>query len=212
MIRTVTSEAPTSGKARRTYEKLVEATSAEIAASGSFSAERVAARADASPATFYAYFSTKDAALVAAFSLVLDRLVDWLNQTLSIEALLEKGVRNFCHDFVVGATDFFTQESLVFRRALAGLPESRAMREVYRDHEQIALERYQRFVALAQSAGKVRRGDPKRIARALLVLTQGLNNPMTLGLDADDPLLRELADALSGLLSPASRFENPESE
>ena len=208
MIRAVTSEAPISGKARRTYQKLVEATCAEIAASGSFSAERVAARANASPATFYAYFSTKDAALAAAFSLVLDRLVEWLEQRLSIEALLENGIRKFCHDFVVGATDFFTHDSLVFRCALARLPEDRAMRETYREHERLAFQHYERFIALAQSAGKVRRDDPTQMARALLVLTQGLNNPMTLGLDAADPLLQELADALAGLLSPTERLED----
>jgi len=212
MIRAVTSEAPTGGKARRTYEKLVGATSDEIAARGTFSAERVAARAGASPATFYAYFSTKDAALAAAFSLVLDRLVDWLKETLRIEALLENGIEKFCRDFVIGATDFFTRESLVFRCALARLPECRAMRESYREHEQLAFENYERFIALAQSAGKVRCDDPTQMARALLVLTQGLNNPTALGLDSDDPLLQELAHALVGLLAPTGSLGSPYSE
>jgi len=203
MIRAVTSASPTSAKARRTYQKLVEATSAEIAANGSFSAERVAARAGASPATFYAYFATKDVALAAAFSLVLDRMVDWLQETLSIEALLERGMQEFCREFVRGVTDFFTRESLVFRCALARLPENRAVRDAYREHERLAFQHYQRFVELAQSAGKARRDDPARMARALLVLTQGLNNPTVLGAPADDPLLKELADTLARLLSPA---------
>ncbi|MCP4003975.1 MAG: TetR/AcrR family transcriptional regulator [bacterium] len=199
----MTSQDMVSAKARRTYENLVQATSAEIAASGSFSAERVAKRAGTSPATFYSYFASKDAALAAAFSSVLDRLVAWIDQTLSIESLLEKSTREFCREFVVQATDFFTRESLVFRCALARLPEYRALRDAYREHESQAFQRYERFIALAQNAGKVRPGDPKQMARALLVLTQGLNNPLALGLGADDPLLRELADALFALLAPS---------
>lgn len=209
MIRAVISKAPTSGKASRTYQKLVEATAAEIAASGSFSAERVAARANTSPATFYAYFANKDVALAAAFTRVLDRLVEWLETTLRVEVLLELGLRRFCRDFVVGATGFFTRESLVFRCALARLPESRALRGAYREHEQVAFHHYEHFIALAQTAGKVRGGDPTQVARALLVLTQGLNNPTALGLDADDPLLRELADALVALLAPPRSTEDP---
>ena len=53
------------GKAERTRASLVKATGDEIAESGSFTAERVAARAGTSVATFYSHLPTKDVALTA---------------------------------------------------------------------------------------------------------------------------------------------------
>jgi AcrR family transcriptional regulator len=195
-------DVPTGGKARRTYESLVEASWAEIAATGSFSAERVAARAGASPATFYAYFASKDDALAAAFARVLDRMVEVVERGLQIERLLERGLGALCREFVGSAAAFFTEQSLVFRCALARLPENRALRSVYREHETAVFLRYRRFLELGQAAGKLRQGDPETLARAMLVVTEGINNPLALGLDADDPLIAELGDTLRRLLEP----------
>jgi AcrR family transcriptional regulator len=199
-------DVPARGKARRTYESLVEASWAEIASSGSFSAERVAARAGASPATFYAYFSCKDDALAAAFGRALDRMVEVVEAGLQIERLLEHGLGVLCRDFVASAAGFFSDQSRVFRCALARLPESRALREVYREHEIAVFLRYRRFLELGQAAGKLRGDDPETLAHAMLVLTEGLNNPLALDLEAGDPLLTELGETLRRLLEPrASR-------
>ncbi len=196
------AEARTSAKALRTSENLVGAVRAEIAASGSFTAERVALRAGTSPATFYLYFPTKDDALSAAFDAVLDRLVEWVDDILCIERLLDGGLASLCADFVAGGVGFFTEETLVFRCALARLPESRDLRATYRRHENDVLERYRRFIGLGQSAGKIRGDDPLTIARALLVFSPGLNTPLAFGLTAEDPLLVELGSLLHELLAP----------
>jgi AcrR family transcriptional regulator len=193
---------PHGGKARRTCEALVEAVAEEIRATGSFTAERAAARAGASPATFYAYLPSKEAALAAAFSRVLDRLSGEIAANLDVERLLEHGLPRLARDLVSSGLAFFTAEARVFRLALAQLPESAALRAIYREHEAAAFARYRRFLALGAEAGKLRRGDADALARALMVVTQGLNNPIALRCEEGDPLVDELAAVVVGLLAP----------
>jgi AcrR family transcriptional regulator len=199
----------TPGKAQRTYASLAAATATEIAENGSFTAERVAARAGTSVATFYAHFSSKDGALVAAFARVMDELTALVERELSLERLLDEGLGNLCRSFVEAGVGLFREHALVFRVALARVPESRPLRDVYRQHERAAHDRYRRFVELGQAAGRVRPGDPEALALALLVLTEGLNNPRLLGASdatagssAASSGLGEIARALERLLAP----------
>jgi len=197
---------PRSSRSRRTRRALLAATRAEIAAAGSFTADRVAARAGTAPATFYAHFPSKDDALEAAFSAVLDELVAVVDAELSVERLLEEGLPALCRRFVREATGFFGREAAVFRLALARLPASRPLRATYREHQQAVFARYRRFLALGRAAGRLRAAgpgeDPTPIV--LMVVTQGLNNPLALGRGADDPVLAELGAVLERLLAPGS--------
>jgi len=190
------------GKAERTRASLVKATGDEIAESGSFTAERVAARAGTSVATFYSHLPTKDVALTATFDLAMDEMVTVIDRHLGVEALLEVGLEKVATDFVRASVEFFSSNSLVFRLALARMSEQRPLREVYREHESAAFEKFSRFVELGQAAGKVRPGDPLLLARALLVFSQGLNNPRILGTDEDDPVVAEFAALVVALLGP----------
>jgi len=190
------------GKAERTRARLVEATGEEIAETGSFSAERVAARAGTSVATFYTHLPTKDAALTATFSVAMDEMVAVIEQQLAVETLLEGGLEGLVQTFVRASVDFFSSHSLVFRLALARMPEHRPLREVYRLHESASFSRFSRFIELGQAAGKIRQGDPLLLARAFLVFSQGLNNPRILGLPEGDPLGGELAAMGVALLEP----------
>ena len=190
------------GKAERTRVRLVEATGEEIAETGSFSAERVAARAGTSVATFYTHLPTKDAALTAAFSAAMDEMVAVIEQHLAVETLLEGGLEELVEKFVQASLVFFSSNSLVFRLALARMPEHRPLREVYRAHESVSFSLYSRFIELGQAAGKIRQGDPLLLARAFLVFSQGLNNPRILGLPESDPLGGELAAMAVTLLQP----------
>ena len=190
------------GKAERTRVRLVEATGEEIAETGSFSAERVAARAGTSVATFYTHLPTKDAALTAAFSAAMDEMVAVIEQHLAVETLLEGGLEELVQKFVQASLVFFSSHSLIFRLALARMPEHRPLREVYRAHESVSFSLYSRFIELGQAAGKIRQGDPLLLARAFLVFSQGLNNPLILGLAEGDPLGGELAALVVALLEP----------
>ena len=144
---------------------------------GAFTAERVAARAGTSPATFYAHFPTKDEALVAAFALVLEDLVTRTNAVLTIERLLDDGPEATCAALVAALIDVFSADALVFRVALARLHDSRALRDLYRRSEAASLAHLHQFVVRGQAAGLLAGGSPDEIAELVLVLSQGVNNP-----------------------------------
>jgi AcrR family transcriptional regulator len=194
----------TSGRSRteRTWLRLAHATREEIAATGSFTAERVAARAGLSPATFYVYFPTKDDALVGAFSIVLDDLVAFVDGAFSVERLLEEGLDGLCRVLAREGAGFFESHTLIFRCALARMSECKGLRATYREHERVVFGHYRRFLDLGQRAGRIRPGDLDALTRGLLVLTQGLNNPLILGCEAGDPVFDELARALCAYLAP----------
>ena len=197
------------GKAQRTRARLVAATGEEIAESGSFTAERVAARAGMSVATFYIHLPTKDAALTAAFGEVMDELVSVVDAHLTAERLAARGLAGLAREFVAACLAFFSERSLVFRLALARMPEHRPLRKVYRAHEAVASARYARFIESGQATGELRVADPEILTRGLLVLSQGMNNPVALGLAEADPLREELAGLVVALLAPRSDRAGP---
>lgn len=202
MVSQAAPQQPRRGKALRTREGLVAAVADEIAATGSFTAERVALRAGTSPATFYAHLPSKDLALAAAFDRVLGRLDALIEEALRIERLLDDGLARVAADFVRAGVAFFSRESRLFRLAMARFPESDAVREVHREHTRRAFAHYRRFLELGHAAGKIRGDDPETLARAMMVVTQGLNNPIALHREEDDGLLDELARVLVALLAP----------
>ena len=88
--------------------------------------------------------------------------------------------------------------------ALDRLPESRLLRDAYRHREAEARESNRRFVELGQAAGRIGAGDTDEMADALVVLGQGLNNPVLLGHDDRPALAARLSAAMVALLSPTN--------
>jgi AcrR family transcriptional regulator len=197
-------EAPNSerpaGKAQRTRTRLIEATCEELSESGSFTAERVSRRAGTSVATFYVHLPTKEVALVAAFERIMGELVSVVDQHLKVERLLESGLEALMGEFAEASIDFFSERMLVMRAGLAALPESRELRQVYREHEGLAFEGFSRFISLGQSAGQIRSGRVEELARTFLVLSQGLNNPLLFDPEARASLSVHLTNVLAGWL------------
>ena len=193
---------PQGGKARRTYDALVHATREVIAATGTFSADTVAEQAGMSAATFYSYFPSKDDALAAAFDLVLTDLDAAGADALAVERLLDTDLHTVLADAVTGVLDVFRDNALVFRLALARLPDSKTIRDIYRRRERDGYEIIRRFVELGQKAGAIRRADTDRLTTGLLVTLQGLNNPILLQRGDDEPALGDIARMLEKLLSP----------
>ena len=185
-------------RSRRTRVALVAGVRAELRSSGTFTAETVAVRAGCSSATFYSHFGNKNDALAAGFTQTLDDLVDGIGERLTVEALTAD-LDGTVHGFVEWQADFFRVESLVFRTALSQLPTHRPLRHAYRRAEERTLELLtERFSALA-GAGAITIDEPRRIAEAFMVASQGLNNPRALRADADD-LRRSLATGLAAML------------
>ena len=189
-------------KTDRTRLRLVEAARDELAASGELTAPRVARRAGSSTATFYNHFPSKDAAFVAVFAAAMDDLVDFVTAQLRIERLLDLGLAAFAEAWVLGCRDFFRANTLVFSAAQARFPASKAIRDVYREREAAAFERFRRFVELGQAARVVREGDADAIGQALMVTAEGWNNPAVARMEGDSGLARELARGVARLLAP----------
>lgn len=193
---------PAGSKAQRTYRALVEATRDEVAASGTFSGERVAERAGMAPATFYAYFPSKDEALAAALDDVLTRAVEGALGELNIVALLDRGLRSVLAGAVAAGVTVFTDSAPVMRLALARLHESRTIRQVYREHEAHAATEIEQFIARGVAANQLVADDPAATTTALLVVLQGLNNPVLTHSRRNPKAVELVVDMLEALLRP----------
>ena len=193
---------PVGRKAGQTYDALVTATCEVIVATGSFSGENVAEKAGMATATFYAYFSTKDDALSAALDSVVRDLNAHVQPSMSIERLLDDGLRSVLHQVVTMMLANFRKNAPVYRLGLASLPESSRMRQIWRYHEQHAEDYTRRFVGLGMAAGRIRKGDLESTATLLLVILQGLNNHVLLPLDPDGPVVTQFCDLVESYLSP----------
>lgn len=191
---------PDGGKARRTYDALVQATRSVIASTGTFSAETVAEHAGMSQATFYSYFPSKDEALAAALNLVLTDLDEAGAEALSIERLLDTDLRTVLREGVMAVLGVFRDNALVFRLALGRLPESKTIRDAYRRREKDGHAILRRFIELGQKAGAIRDADADVLTTTLLVTLQGLNNPILLQRRGNDAAVEEIVSMLEALL------------
>ncbi len=196
---------PTGRKARTTYETLVAATRQVIRATGALSPDEVAETAQMSPATFYAYFASKDAALAAAFDLALAEMQRRVEQTATIERLLEDGLDTTVRAVVDTVVEGFRLDARVFRLAAGRLGESELLRAVYRDREAAAMEVLVRFVRLGVAAGKIRDDPgPDAVAAALLVTLQGFQNPLLHETAGPGGVVDVLSEMVESLLRPRS--------
>lgn len=193
---------PAGGKARRTFESLVTATRQLVNETGGFAPEAAAARAGVRAATFYSYFASRDEALAAALDQVLAELDDRVCAWLAIESLLDEGLHAVIQRAAETAVACFSADVLVYRLALARLPESAAIREVYRRRQAQGFLLIRRFVELGMAAGRIEAADPDVLATALLVGLQGLNNPLLLGPRRSPAVVDRLIAMLVALLQP----------
>ncbi len=196
---------PTSRKARSTHDALVTATRDVIRRTGALIPAEVAETAQLSPATFYAYLSSKDTALAAAFDLSLGEMLQRVAEKANVEHLLEEGLETTVRAVVEETAGAFRLDARVFRLAVGRLGESELLRAVYRHRETEALQLLARFVRLGAAAGKIRgEPDPETVARALLVALQGLQNPLLHEEGERDEVVALLSEMLTAMLRPAS--------
>ncbi len=182
-------------RSRRTRAALTSAVHDQLCLHGGFVAEDVAAAAGCTVGTFWAHFESKDDAVAAAFSQTLDELVVLVTSVFGDDRL---GFAVTPQDEWSRATvdrliDHFSDRALLYRLAVARLPEHRPIREVYRAAEE-------RTVELAESAlGGV---DRRAQAEALIAFCQGINNPMVLRSDRDGEIRQRLAAGLAAVSEP----------
>lgn len=195
------SKAPET-KAERTLNRLVSATIAEISDTGSFTGDRVAKRAEVSPATFYVRFESKEAALAAAFEATMDELIELVARHWNIERLLNDGLTTLCEHAAHACIEYFRQHAMMFRLALAELPNSKSIRDAYRRGEDYVFDHFEQFITLGQRAGYIRTDDVSVMARTHLILTQGLNNPNAIHSDEQTEISKAYAQLMVAHLRP----------
>ncbi len=201
IMTTVLPPPPTTRKARATYETIIVSTREVLRNQGVLSPELIADHAGVSPATFYTYFSSKDAVLAAAFDATLMSMTEELDTALSIEGLLDHGLDATTHTIVRKLVRGFSHDARIFRLAISRLPDSETIRQVYRHHEENILTMVERFLSLGQAAGMIRKGDTEAMAAAFLVSIQGYQNPLILR-PGSGPLIDELTAMMFALFQP----------
>jgi AcrR family transcriptional regulator len=192
---------PATRKTRATYHRLVDAARDSVRRNGALLPEAVAETAGVSPATLYTYFGSKNALLASAFDLALGEIGDEVGRILNIEKLLDDGLESVSRRLVRTVVKHFTRDARLVRLAIARLPESPEVVEVYkrRGDEQLAM--IGRFVRLGIAAGRLRAGDVSVLAKAVMVQLQGLQNPLVLNPGAG-PVVDEICRVVLALLAP----------
>ncbi len=193
--------APSTRKTRATHAGLISATREVVRRTGTVASEQVAEAAGLSSATLYSYFGSKDLLLAAAFDAALDDINQSTASILSVERLLENGWDNTARALVRSVVRRFTHDARLVRLAVARLPDSPEVRLVYRKRQEEAQATIQRFIRLGTAAGKLIDGEDDVLAKTLLVLLQGLQNPIVLQPGAG-PVVDEIASTVFRLLEP----------
>lgn len=189
-------------KAERTRLRLVQAVRDEIGSTGAFTADLAARRAGSATATFYNHFPSKEVALQAVYVELMEELVESVERMLRIERVLEVGLDAFVGEWVLGVASFFRRNARVFSAAQVALPDSKAMREIFRDREAAALEVYARFVRLGQAARVLREGDVAAMAQVMMVTSEGWLHPSVQTIEAGDAFHTELTGSVVRMLAP----------
>jgi len=198
----VTVRAPATARSRRTRSDLARAAHAGLAQTGTLNADATAKTAGVSTATFYSHFATHDDAIAAALDISLTAIVGVAEQRFHIEALIDNGLEKVLHGLIREMHGVFRSESLVMRAAVARLPQHQPMRQIYRTHEARSLEHLTRQIELGQKAGLLRQGQHHQRATTLLVLLQGLHNPLLTKKRIHPEVAADLHRAMHAVLSP----------
>lgn len=196
---------PDSPRARRTYQELLAATERLLARGGypAATTTAVADEAGVSVGTVYRYAADRDALLAALFADRLDALLERIEAVLSVEVLLDDGLEAVVDRALDAVLAGYRDHAAAFRAALVQLPAAPAVAAVYWDRHERGAQVAATFLRRAQRAGAVRDDEsPEVLAEALLVVVQGLNNPVLLGAGgARGARLRALVgSAVRGLL------------
>lgn len=192
---------PATRKTRATHQSLIDAARDSVRRTGVLLPEAVAENAGVSPATLYTYFGSKDALLAAAFNAALGEIGEEVGRILSIERLLEDGLESVTRRLVRTVVKHFTQDGRVVRLAIARLPDSPEVVEVYKKRGDEQLAMIGRFVKLGIAAGKLRDGEVLVLSRAVMVQLQGLQNPIVLH-SGSGPVVDEICRVVFDLLAP----------
>jgi AcrR family transcriptional regulator len=173
----------------------------ELRRTGSFTADAVAKSAGCSPATYFAHFRSKDDALTEAFAALLIDLQNFVAKVFEVEALRRLGTIAFARAAVADLVGYFRIETHAVRAGMAGVPENHQLLVAYKAAEDAIVGIVAGFLTRAEVAQLLPGPDAARRAAAVVVVVQGLNNPLVLRADADDPIHEGMVAAMAAVLA-----------
>lgn len=163
------------GKAARTRRRLQLCTLEVINETGGFTGELVAERAGVSTPTFYAHFATKDHAIEACLALCFERYDERMAKVQSVELLLDVGLQETLTRIVATMVAVNDEYVSLLRLARSRIQSSRLLRDQSRRQERAAFAATERFLTLAQAAGRVRADDATTLTATVRTVIQGLD-------------------------------------
>lgn len=173
----------------------------ELRRTGSFTADAVAKSAGCSPATYFAHFRSKDDALAEAFAALLIDLQNFIGKVFEVEALRRLGTTAFARAAVADLVGYFRVETHAVRAGMAGVPENHQLLVAYKAAEDAIVGMVADFLTRAEAAQLLPGPDAARRAAAVVVVVQGLNNPLVLRAAADDPTHEGMVAAMAAVLA-----------
>lgn len=176
-------------KASATRAALLEAAAEQLGSRGwdATTTTSIAERAGVSTGTFYTYFADKHAVLADLFDRGLAELIAAVDSVLTADNLLDDGLDATISEVVALVVDGYRRNAATIRTALGRVTTDPTLRTIYWRRHAEAMAVVERFLRRGQAAGLVRREDATVLGHTLLLLTQGLNQPVLLA--ADDPAL-----------------------
>lgn len=206
---------PAGSRGRRTYEAILDAVERLLTDGGypAATTTAVAEEAGVATGTVYLYVDDRDELLAAAFRRRLEELIADLETTLTADALLDDGLDEVLHRALGVVLDHYGAHAATLRTALAHLPASPRIRTVYWEAHARTEAVLVPFVRRAQTAGAIRQADAEVLARTLLVIVQGANDPLLLGAPRSPQALAiraELERALVALLAAPAGVRPPD--
>ena len=193
---------PATKRSRQTRTDLARAAHDEVARNGKVDSDAIAEAAGVSVATFYSHFASHDDALAAALDLSLTEIVGVAENEFLAESVASDGLDAVLTRVIDQMHRAFRKESLVLRAAQARLLAHAPSRHMFRSHETRSIEHLTTQIQLGQESGHLGDGPADKRAVSLLVLLQGLHNPVIMKKSIDPVLADDLHRAMFAVVAP----------
>lgn len=193
---------PATKRSKQTRADLARAAHDELAHAGEVNSEAIANAAGVSVATFYAHFASHDDAIAAALDHSLIKIVGVAEDEFLAELIASDGLDAVLVTLIAETHRVFRKESLVLRAAQARLLAHAPSRHMFRSHEVRSIEHLTAQIQLGQQSGYLGDGPADKRAMSLLVLLQGIHNPVIMKKRIDPMLADDLHRAMLAVVGP----------
>ena len=193
---------PATKRSKQTRADLARAAHDEIARTGEVDSDAIAKKAGVSVATFYSHFASHDDAIAAALDLSLTEIVGVAEDQFLADLVASEGLDAVLTKLIAEMHRVFRKDSLVLRAAQARLLAHPPSRHMFRSHEVRSIEHLTAQIQLGQESGHLGAGPADKRAMSLLVLLQGIHNPVIMKKRINPVLADDLHRAMFAVVGP----------